>query len=42
METGEAACAAAVVCMRALASVAPETSTWTAEDAIQLRDAFFD
>ena len=24
-----------------LASVAPETSTWTAEDAIQLRDAFF-
>ena len=41
VEAGEAACAAAVVCMRALASVAPETSTWTAEDAIQLRDAFF-
>jgi hypothetical protein len=41
VEAGEAACAAAVVCMRALASVAPDTSTWTAEDAIQLRDAFF-
>ena len=41
VEAGEAACAAAVVCMRALASVAPEVSVWTAEDAIQLRDAFF-